>query len=50
MRFSLYYKVEKVYKYLQLQRNGFNTLIDNQLQRGRYCGRWWQIPFICHTV
>lgn len=50
MRFSLYYKVEKVYKYLQLQRDGFNTLIDNQLQRGRYCGRWWQIPFICHTV
>lgn len=43
MRFSLYYKVEKVYKYLQLQRDGFNTLIDNQLQRGRYCGRWWQM-------
>ncbi|EDO13974.1 hypothetical protein BACOVA_00367 [Bacteroides ovatus ATCC 8483] len=50
MRFSLYYKVEKACRYLQLQQNGFNLLINSRLHRCRSCGRWWQIPFICHTV
>lgn len=36
MRFSLYNKVEKVCRYLQLQQNGFNLLTNRWLQRCRY--------------